>query len=492
MSTWNDLVNAALIGTAKKTVPADAFFPDVNALLQHNNSTDNETLFLRGLALSSVYRRSGVVPEDYGTAAYYSCPPDQTPECSDRASVLLQTLLNDKAHTLVHFWLDQCNARKLRVPYRVLPGLLDMAAAYPELRKAMLAAGGTTAGWLAGFNSAWEFARTGTDYNTWHHGKPAERLAFITALRENTNPDEARELIKATWDQENENTKKSFLKIFQYNLSEKDLPWLESLLKTEKVAVRKIVYDYLRRFATSSIVQQYVQIARAVFVITKGSSLLNKKVAIDIYPPKITDSEIFESGIPKQSTNADASNEQAMFEELIKNIPPSIWATEAGLHHELLLAALASHRKHKRLIDCMLHAAVQFGDLEWLSAFGRFRGAQYVNQLAQLLPDAERMSYCMIHFNKNEIEVLNVLKHTRLEFTIEQARNILRFTSKNPYQYKRDFYADMIWQFPEEIRFELGAFGPDNNNAGYYWNTLREEIEKLLATKEQIVKSFNT
>jgi hypothetical protein len=492
MSTWNDLVNAAMIGTAKKTVPADAFFPEVNTLLQHDNSTDNETLFLRGLALSSIYRRSGVVPDDYGTAAYYSCPPDQTPECSDRASVLLQTLLNDRASTLVHFWLDQCTAKKLRVPYRVLPGLLDLVIAHPEMQRAMLAAGGTTAGWLAGFYSAWEFARSGADYDTWHHGKPAERLTFITALRENINPDEARELVKATWDQENENTKKSFLKVFQYNLSEKDLPWLESLLKTEKVAVRRMVYDYLRRFATSSIVQQYIEIARTVFVITKGSSLLNRNAVISIYPPKITDNEIFESGIPKQSKDADASNEQAMFEELIKNIPPSLWAREAGLQHEGLLATLASHRKHKRLIDCMLQAAVQFGDTEWLTAFGRHRGDQYVNQLALLLPDAERMSYCMKHFDKNENEVLEVLKHTRHEFTTEQARRILRFTSKNPYQYKRDFYADMIWQFPEEIRFELGAFGPDNNNAGYYWNTLREELEKLLATKEQIVKSFNT
>lgn len=492
MSTWNDLVNAAMIGTAKKTVPADAFFPEVNDLLQHDNSADNETLFLRGLALSSVYRRSGVVPDNYGTAAYFSCPPDNTAESSDRASVLLQTLLNDKAHTLVHFWLDQCAAKKLRVPFRVLPGLLDMASDFPGLRKAMLAAGGTTAGWLAGFHSAWEFARTGTNYNTWHHGKPAERLTFITALRETTNPDEARELIKATWDQENENTKKALLKVMYHNLGEKDLPWLESLLKTEKIALRKIVYEYLRRFATSSIVQQYIQIARPVFVITKGSSLLNKKVVIDIYPPKITDSEIFESGIPKQSKDADTSNEQAMFEELIKNIPPSMWAREAGLQQEALLEALGSHRKHKRLIDCMLHAAVQFGDMEWLTAFARYRGDQYVNQLALLLPDAERMSYCMKHFDKNETEVLQVLKNTRHPFTTDQARRILRFTSKNPYQYKRDFYADMIWQFPEEIRFELGAFGPDNNNAGYYWNTLREELEKLLATKEQIVKSFNT
>ncbi len=492
MSNWNDLVNAAMIGTAKKTVPADAFFPEVNDLLRHDNSADNETLFLRGLALSSVYRRSGVVPDDYGTAAYFSCPPDNTPECSDRASVLLQTLLNDRASTLVHFWLEQCVAKKLRVPYRVLPDLFDIAVAHPELRKAMLAAGGPTAGWLAGFYSVWDFASAGTDYNTWNHGKPAERLTFITALREDINPDEARELIKATWDQENENTKKALLKVMHSNLGEKDLPWLESLLKTEKVAVRRIVYEYLRRFATSSIVQQYVQIARAVFVITKGSSLLNKKVVIDIYPPKITDSEIFESGIPKQSKDADASNEQAMFEELIKNIPPSIWAREANLQQETLLETLGSHRKHKRLINCMMQAAVQFRDTEWLTAFGRYSDNQYVNPLAEMLPDAERMSYCMKHFDKNEAEVLQVLKNTRHQFTTEQARRVLRFTSKNPYQYKRDYYADMIWQFPEEIRFELGAYGPDNNNAGYYWNTLREELEKLLATKEQIVKSFNT
>lgn len=492
MSTWNDLVNSAMIGTAKKTVSADAFFPDVNELLQHDNSTDNETLFLRGLALSSVYRRSGVVPDNYGTAAYFSCPPDNTPECSDRASVLLQTLLNDKSDSLVHFWLNQCVTKKQRVPFRALPDLLKLAESYPGLRKAMLAAGGTTAGWLAGFYSPWEFARSVKDNAAWHHGKPAERLSFITALREEFNPDEARELIKATWDQENENTKKAFLKVFQYNLGEKDLPWLESLLKTEKVAVRKLVYEYLRKFATSSIVQQYIQLMRPNFIITRGTSLLNKKLAVSIHPPEIKDNEIFESGIPKQSKDADTSNEQAIFEELMKNIPPSMWAREAGLPQEALLETLDAHRKHKRLINCMLQAAIQFGDMEWLTAFGHYNGDQFVSPLAPLLPAEERITYCLKHFDKNEAEALQAIRNTRLPLTTEQARRILRFTSKNPYQYKRDFYADMIWQFPEEIRFELGAFGPDNNNAGYYWNTLREELEKLLATKEQIVKSFNT
>lgn len=491
MNTWNDIVNAAMIGTGKKPVAPDTFYPDVNALLQDEQAADNETLFLRGLALSSVFRRSGYVPESFVTAEFWNCPPDTIPECSDRASVLLQTLLNDKANTLVHFWLERCIAHGARVPSRVLYDLLNLGAQHPEMQPALIAAGGNTAHWLAAFSPGWKYAGINSDTSAWHHGNPAERLEFINAARE-TNPDEARELIKATWDQENENTKKAFLKVFQNKLSEKDLPWLESLLKTEKVPVRRIVYDYLRRFATSSIVQQYIEIARTVFVITKGSSLLNRNAVISIYPPKITDNEIFESGIPKQSKDADASNEQAMFEELIKNIPPSLWAREAGLQHEGLLATLASHRKHKRLIDCMLQAAVQFGDTEWLTAFGRFRGDQYVNQLALLLPDAERLSYCMKHFDKNESEVLQVLKNTHQLLTVEQARRILRFTSKNPYQYKRDFYADMVWQFPEEIRFELGAFGPDNNNAGYYWNTLREELEKLLATKEQIVKSFNT
>lgn len=492
MSNWNELVKAAMIGTAKKPVPADAFFPDVNALLQNDSNADNESLFLRGLSLSSVYRRSGAVPGDYATAEFWNCPPDATPECSDRASVLLQTLLNDKSDTLVHFWLDLCVQKNLRVPYRVLPDLLDMAENKPDLRKAMITAGGTTAAWLAGFLKGWSFALTIADDSEWHHGSAEKRTSFLGQLRE-TNPDDAREKLKATWDQETETVKKQLLKQLEINLGENDLPWLESILKTEKLPVRKIIYSYLRKFPASSIVQQYIQIVRKIFIISRGSSVLrSNKVVIDIYPPQISGDEIFESGIPRKSTDADIGNEQAMFEALIANIPPSMWAREANLTHEALLQALKANKTHKRLIDTMLQAAVLFRDVEWLHGFARFRDGEYVHALAELLPPAEKINYCMNHLDKNENEVLQLIKQTHYPLTTEQARRVLRFTSKNPYNYKRDYYAGMVWQFPEELRFELGAFGPDNNNAGYYWNTIREEIEKLLATKEQIVKSFNT
>ncbi len=85
---------------------------------------------------------------------------------------------------------------------KLLTDLLDAATREPVLRLAVARVAGTSGRWLAQYQPLWRdsiaAADATVDPRTWGTVSPAERLAYLSGLRDR-DPAAARDLLAAAW-----------------------------------------------------------------------------------------------------------------------------------------------------------------------------------------------------------------------------------------------------------------------------------------------------
>ena len=112
----------------------------------------------------------------------------------------------------------------------------------PSLRQEIIIFGGKRAEWLGRLNPDWSFiAGSGeTKEELWQTGSPDQRRMLLQQLRRE-DPDTAREWLQQTWTGEDANTKHDLLQQLTVGLSDKDLPFLESLVGEKGKKVKEQV-----------------------------------------------------------------------------------------------------------------------------------------------------------------------------------------------------------------------------------------------------------
>jgi|GEM_PF-2743280 len=487
MKFWDDIVQAALIGTAKQGLRAEHFPAPVAEKLQAAAGDDAESLFLKGLVLSAQFRRSGALPVDGSVAERWECPAETQAPCSERAAIILESLLDEGEPMLVHFWLDQCRARKLRVPAHLVAPLLQFVSSREELQDAAAACCGFTGNWLATFNSDWDFAAGVGGEERWRTGKAQERLAFLTKLRKQ-DPARARTLLMETWEEENAHQKAAFLEVLSIHLSNADLPWLEQLQGEKSEKVRAVRCELLKRLPDSKLVRAFADALQASISITRSKVVLGliEQLNISITNPVSLSDEVQEAGI--KLVQSDIYSAHPTLAALFRSTPPGMWANRFNERPEAIVSLFRNHVYYKNYLPEITKAVLHFQELAWIDVLGLRNEAPFDALIASALPAPLGLEYAWKRFAKAPREVVLFLRDAKYPWTIEQARTVLRFTTAEPYGYNKNFYLGIVWQLPEEIRFELGAFGPENVN--HYWDTIKAEIEKILSLKAQILQSF--
>jgi len=364
VSTWQDLITAALIGTERTSVPAV-----IPGLPRPADAPDDPAvLLLDRAALLTVARRGGRLADRVAPPPVPE--PDQAPEVSPAACCRLARILRGEYADLLTEWLAVAVSRGLRAPAQLLPELLDRARrvtpADPELRRLVAEAGGSRARWLAALNPDWKFvtAHTLADEDAWRLGSAAQRRGYLTALRAR-DPGAARELIAGSWAAAGPDERVMFVTVLAAGLSPADERLLELALDHGNVRARKLAAGMLAALPGSALARRMAVRALGYLILHQGSGG-TRLVAV---PPAGDDAAMRRDGIPSGASarRTHRAWQAGIMLEVLARTPLRTWTVEFGRPPEQILA-LPSGGWAPVLFDGWALAAMAQRDQEWMAA----------------------------------------------------------------------------------------------------------------------------
>ncbi|MDT0326856.1 DUF5691 domain-containing protein [Nocardiopsis lambiniae] len=248
VDSWDHLVSTALVGTARRSVPATPDLPETP-------DSEGATALLDRAALATVRRLAGYTP-----ARVVPIEPDTAsgpPEVGPRAAARLGVILADRPELLTE-WLELVAVAGRCAPAEHLPDLLDRGARDSGLRPAIAAACGPRGHWLARFEHDWSYllAESGPgdvfDEKTWLHGTEGERRRMLCALRA-ADPARGRELLAGIWDDlRKAELRRRLLEAMEIGLGPDDADLLDRALDDRGANVRGLALSLLTRLPHSA------------------------------------------------------------------------------------------------------------------------------------------------------------------------------------------------------------------------------------------------
>ncbi|HYE55961.1 MAG TPA: DUF5691 domain-containing protein [Chitinophagaceae bacterium] len=490
---WHDVINTALLGTDKKPTDTSNWTGQLAeaATLIRESSPDKEEQFLQIAAVAFNYRQCGVLPINKEAIPEAKAVAEEKKYCSVFAMQVLKDILDADSTPLLEYWLQQCaNTGTIARP-DLLPEILTAARQLKKLRPLAAACCGRRGEWLASFNNEWNFSVTGTNEELWQTGSPEQRRAVLQEVRQ-ADPQLAVQWLQQTWAQEDANTKTDLLQVFYTNLSDADIPFLESLASDKSKKVKEVALKLLKQIPSSSIVQQYTQALREMVVLKKEKSLLgfSRHVSLQIQPSSLLDESIFKSGIEKLSSDKEISDDEFVAFQLAKHTPPATWEIILNADPGKVIEILQKDKTGKKLLPAIIHSLTNFNEQRWAIAFMQHSETFYLD-IIPLLPLQQQEFYSRKFIEQHADTVIYYATKREDEWSHEFAKSIFKVTAANVYQYNRSFYSQHIQRIPLSIAGELEKCTPREEHLRSSWSNMSEHIIKLLALKQQTTKAFN-
>lgn len=364
-TTWQQIVAASLLGTERDFLPPHDTNADVQELLSQSEEANSAKSLLQAAAIVSLYNRAGQRPPKTDETLAL-CEEETQNVCSPQSRAHLQTLLGGTFAEFLPEWLQAASEQKLRVPWEMLPELLNWAKGKTE-RERVRPLLGARGRWLAGQNAAWrDFAGTPNEEpeTLWQTAPHHARLDVLKGLR-TSDAKRARTLIQSTWDEENAETRADFLSVCEIGLTDEDEAWLETLLDDRSKVVRRIAADLLARLPDSRLVQR--MIARVQPLVSFVAATANQMAQLEITPPNMPDGAMQRDGIEtKRPAHLLQMGEKAWWlQQLLSKVPPSFWNQAAP---EELIAIAKGHEWERVLVSSWAASAALSNDEKWARA----------------------------------------------------------------------------------------------------------------------------
>ncbi|MEU3303180.1 DUF5691 domain-containing protein [Streptomyces sp. NPDC006678] len=340
-TVWEELVTSALLGTDRRTPPADVLAPDREA----------PVALLDAAALHTVRRRAGLRPAT-ARPRPEPAPPDTRRALPEAARRRLALLLADRAAPssggrrgtapdlteLLPQWLTAANEHGYRAPSSTLPALLDAARARTDLRPLALRFAGPRGIWLARLNADWKFALRGTSAGTalpgpadteavrqlWEEGLFAERVALLGSLRAH-DPAAASALLARTWATERAEDRLMFLDSLRTGLSDADEPFLEQALADRSRNVRATAAELLSALPHSALAGRMA--ARAAGCV--GLDRTKRAAGIVVEAPHACDAEMQRDGVVPTAPSGRGERSWWLG-QLVEAAPLPAWTERLG------------------------------------------------------------------------------------------------------------------------------------------------------------------
>jgi uncharacterized protein DUF5691 len=404
MSGWTALVDAAVVGTARASVPP----PGATLAGLQTSQGDDRIRLLDLAATASRARRAGYRPAQV-TAAAGPGPveEDPRPAVSRAARVRLHDLISEGRTDLVIEWLRLLAADGRRPPDVLLPVLLTMATDSRRLRAVLAPVLGPLAGWLAAANPAWAWAAAaqpadpagatgGADQAgagasatgpSWTTGSRSERLQLLERTRRR-DPAAARDLIMSTWSADPYSDRAAFISALAAGLSLADEDLLSQALADRRAEVRETAAGLLARLPDSAFASRATTRADASVQLT-GPRLV-------VTPPAEATAEMIADGIDPRLPQA-TGRQAWLLRQVVAAAPARWWAGQTGLRPADLLAAAARTEWGGALQAGWTDAAVRDSDAAWIyTLLDRPLGAAGITVIQALSP-ADRDHWLAAH-----------------------------------------------------------------------------------------------
>ena len=379
MSTWEEVVSAALVGARTRAVDAE----NLNAVVaQHVTrvvDTDPSVRVLQIAALTAVATQaSGPVP-DLTAQPLPPVPADPRPLMSELASAHV-----GRAFTLspavANWCVDLLSHSRFRPPMRLLPDLLRRTAHNVAIRPKIERIAGPAGYWLAEYapdlGAVLPREEVGTtpreDPTVWTHGALSERTAYLRALR-GRDPIAGAELLAAGWASESGPDREALLDTLTQGASVADEDFLERALDDRRGAVRATAARILDIIPESGL-QQRLFAAASPHLEMRGR--LRKKLHVTL--PAEPDDDLRRDGVTVKPPRGTGLRVWVLA-QLLSRIPPSRWEAQLGADPTTIVDAIGP--EDGVVVESLCRAAVLHRDQRWADALVGHREA---------LPDVAR------------------------------------------------------------------------------------------------------
>lgn len=368
----DELLSIALLGTRGKAVRLPAFPEDLADVLP-TESASPESQLLDAAAAAGLYSRAGAKTRA-AVAPPNPSQPDRRHECSAKAADILAQLFEEPRRALMEEWLMLAGARGVRPPHRLLPRLLDAAAATRALQPIVREIIDNRGRWLMQFNPRWQFARPSDQSadESWQIGNHQQRAEALQTVRQ-SDASKAREMVSAAWKQDSADERVDWLGAFSVGLSDADGEFLESCLDDRSGRVREAAAALLASLPRSKFSERMRgRLASLVHFIpaTVGSMFKLKRgtnARLDVSLPSSFDQSMGRDGI-SEKPKASIGPKQWWAQQIIGYIPLSHWTQSFSATAAEIVAAVPAD-----FADMFIQG--------WLTALARQPEANWIEPL---------------------------------------------------------------------------------------------------------------
>ena len=359
--SFDDLVAVAALGVSRKGFAAPELDGPAAGYAGVLDAGDPAAALLDAAALLTVAGRAGMLPPrgirddgrdgpPRGSAGEAAAGASRQRELSARGARLLARLggLNRPPGSvgkgqalLADLLIAMCQAGYV-LPAPLLPDLLDTASRAAALRPLVAAVLGPRGVWLTGHRADWrevaalEPAAAPTEADggsvgegwpeAWRVGRPAERLAYLSGLRE-LDTGAARELLAAGWSRESKSERASLIGAFAHGLTAEDEEFLEHALDDRAAEVRQVAAQLLARLPGSAFSRRAADRAAAVLRL-EGKGADARLVA---RLPDDADLGAVRDGLERKSPTYWVDDRAWRLSQLIAGVPLSYWTARFRL-----------------------------------------------------------------------------------------------------------------------------------------------------------------
>ncbi|MCB9743110.1 MAG: hypothetical protein H6741_32880 [Alphaproteobacteria bacterium] len=376
------LLDQALLGGVPSAEGAD---PEIAPLVGARPEPEWRLLLRAGA--EACHRRAGRRPDPAPPATPPAAEDPRAP-CSTAAEALLSELLESGQLTLLAEACALLVAADQRLPHPLLPLALNQRApaAQASLRRVL----GPRARWLAAYNPAWAWILDDTKSETpvllerWAEGDTEQRCEALEALRR-VAPAEGLAALRATWDQENAETRRALLRALRVGLSLDDEPFLELALDDRGARVRQLAAELLRRLPRSRLVDRMRSRAThhlRLHAARKGvlGRLTGQRDQLEVLLPERYSKDYERDGVAEPG-ELGLGPRRWWLVQLLAAVPPSHWSTRFERSPERLLELIPA--AEWAVVEGWSRAATALTEPAWLLPLWRWWRAQ---ESAQAVP----------------------------------------------------------------------------------------------------------
>jgi hypothetical protein len=362
-----DVATAALVGSARREPPP---VPDEVDLGTAEQSAEHRLLACA--AVADALTRGGA-PLAPASDAVPTAAAEVRPPAPDRATQLLTLLLTQSPVSkaardeLVVEWLRLADAAGRRVPWSLLPVLLDFAAGRRRVVSALGGVLGERGRWLAGLNDAWASILSGDEdapvavaadwVEAWPTMSSAEAVTAF-ALGRRADAAAARDLLDAQWTTVSAKVRADALRAFGPGLSADDEPLLERALDDRAKSVRDAAAAMLDRLPASA---RAARMADRLRRLVQVRGTLVRHLEVDV--PDAPDEAAVRDGLTPPAKGV-APPPTVWLSQVVRGAPLATWTDITGRGP----AATLKMVRDADVLAWLTEAVVERRDTDWAVA----------------------------------------------------------------------------------------------------------------------------